>query len=195
MYVHCRHVVLVHIEHRIQFARIKGVAVVVLIGHGEVEGLHGVPTQRIGVHLEDHALDRRAGLDVVQQNGSVRGCSCEHVRLDGIELDRGDGLDVKVVGLREGIPLEGLDGLAVMVFPQLQHGPAARHELRGLALVIDAAERVLAEIGHHGHRGLELILATRVQRQVVLGRVVPHPDRLVLAARQDELVLFVVGDV
>ncbi len=136
--------VLVHIEHRIEFARIERVTVVIFIGHGEVECLHGVPAECIGIHLQYDALDCRARLDVVQQDRSVRSGSSQHVRLDGIELDGRDGLDVKVVGLRECVPLERLHGLAVMMFPQLQHRTTARHELRGLALVIDAAEGILA---------------------------------------------------
>ena len=60
--------VFVHIEHRIEFARIECVTVVIFVCDGKVECLHGIPAESIGVHLQYDALDCRARLDVVQQD-------------------------------------------------------------------------------------------------------------------------------
>ena len=104
--IHSRDVVLEHVQGLSHFPHIKHVAVVVLIclfavnfpflqqvpkiastHHCKVEGLHWVPRNRVGPHIEHQLGQGRLGADIVQDNVAVTATAGEHVCLCLVEAD------------------------------------------------------------------------------------------------------------
>lgn len=60
--------VLDDIDGCLHLAHVKDVAVVVLVGHCKVKGLHGVEAEGVGAHGEHGLVDRGIGADVMQHH-------------------------------------------------------------------------------------------------------------------------------
>lgn len=72
---------LVDAEGGVELAHVKAVEVAVLIGDYEVEGLHGVPAQRIAACLHHDLAQRRAVAEVVQRDAAVAAGRRKHLRV------------------------------------------------------------------------------------------------------------------
>jgi hypothetical protein len=87
------------------------------MGTYEVESLHGVPAELIGLHLEDDFAEGSLPPDVVQDNVAVGPSGSEAVELDGIEGEGEDG---------GGAPIHSGDRVGSREVPEVHTAAAGR---------------------------------------------------------------------
>lgn len=123
----------------IHLAHIESIDIVIFIGGNKVEGLHGVPSNRIRPHGQDQLCDGLRSTKVIQDNRPVRSCGRQDISLGLVELDSVDGINS---------PVEGLDWLSTVVIPDIDLRSRGCKHVVG-AMMRDSREGILAGIGRH----------------------------------------------
>jgi hypothetical protein len=121
-------VVFVDQQRALHLAHVKGVEVVVFVRDCKVEGLHGVPRERIRAHLEHDLAHGRRHTHVIQRDVAVRAARCEQRLFRRVELH---GCN------RVGAPRKLVGRLRAARVPHLHLG-AARHEEVLAPVVVNA---------------------------------------------------------